>query len=654
MGASHTKQPIAVLASPSTTPPPRKRVHVPQLDGLRGIAVAAILLFHLGVHPFRTGFLGVDVFFVISGFLITSLLLSEADRTGRISLGRFWARRIRRLLPALVVFLLVVAAVGALVGTVSERRSLRGDLLATTTYVANWHLIGTSNYFVDVGIDSPLEHTWSLAIEEQFYLIWPLVIAGALVWLRVRRRTLVIVATAGAIISVALLFARWQTGSVERAYMGTDARVFEPLIGALGAIVVTSVWARRTLPRHARWITPVSAGLVALGLATISAEGPGYFTWGALALSLATVTLIAVVWTTPDAGAVGRGLSWTPLVWIGTISYGIYLWHWPVYLWLGVREPNATVTRRVGAILATIAIAAVSYMVIERPIRQGSRRASGSRMNEWLSRPRNVLIAMPCALAFVACASLRATTVPPVSDAALVIMMTGDSVPKQIIPALEAATESRDWRFVDATAGGCPVTGEEPVDPTGFGWTTVYDCRDTVVSTQQQLLTDTDPQIVLWWDRPSISNFRAADDSVVMAGSDRFWQMRAQGLKDGVERLSANGAIVILMATEPPGVNLASSEWAQFQIDHYGDITSRWDDMLRAFAKAHPANTLFVDVRPIVCPTIAAPCDDMVGGIRARHDGQHYEKPGSSIPMPTIVAALQRAGEMAGEEASAT
>ena len=648
MGTTHGGSTLAVVDVPRVEPPRPRRTHVPQLDGLRGIAVAAILLFHLGAHAFRTGFLGVDVFFVISGFLITSLLLVEIERHGRISLGGFWARRIRRLLPALVVFLLVVAAVGAFIGTVSEKRALRGDLLSTTAYVANWHLIGTSNYFVDTGIDSPLEHTWSLAIEEQFYLVWPLVIAGMLVWLHARRRTLVLVTIVAATVSAALLFARWDAASVERAYMGTDARVFEPLIGALGAIAVTTLWARRHVPRHARWLAPLAAALVALGLGTISAEGSGYFTWGALALSLVTVVLIATVWTATDAGPVGRGLAWAPLVWIGTISYGIYLWHWPVYLWLGAREPHASALRRAVAIVVTIAIAAASYHLVERPIRRGGARGSGGNLQRWLARPRNVLLAMPLALGFVACASLQATTVPAVTDATLVIMMTGDSVPKQIIPALEDATESRDWRFIDATAGGCPVTGEEPVDPNGVGWTTVYDCRDSVVATQDRLLGETDPQIVLWWDRPSISNFLAADDSIVLAGSDRFWALRTQALDDSVRRLSANGAVVVLMATEPPGVNLAPSDWAQFQIDHYRDITVRWDDMLRAYAKTHAETTLFVDVSPIVCPIVTAPCDDMVDGVRARHDGQHYERPGSSIPLPTIIAALERADRMEG------
>ena len=152
--------------------------HVRALDGMRAIAVLLVIAFHVRLPGFRAGFVGVDIFFVLSGFLITSLLLEEIRRTGRVSLSAFWARRARRLLPALVLVLLTVGVVTALTATYTERASMRGDLLATTGYVANWHFVQTSTYFADIGVDSPLEHTWSLAIEEQFYLLWPLLVFG--------------------------------------------------------------------------------------------------------------------------------------------------------------------------------------------------------------------------------------------------------------------------------------------------------------------------------------------------------------------------------------------------------------------------------------------------------------------------------------------
>ena len=151
--------------------------HVRAVDGMRAVAVVMVVLFHLGVPGMSAGYLGVDVFFVLSGFLITSVLISEMDRHSRIQLLAFWSRRIRRLLPALAVLLLVVAVHTALTATFIERASIRGDLLAASAYVANWRFIATSSYFAYTGVESPIQHTWTLAVEEQFYLVWPLALA---------------------------------------------------------------------------------------------------------------------------------------------------------------------------------------------------------------------------------------------------------------------------------------------------------------------------------------------------------------------------------------------------------------------------------------------------------------------------------------------
>jgi peptidoglycan/LPS O-acetylase OafA/YrhL len=251
--------PERVSAAAGSGAPPDAR-HVRALDGMRAVGVVLVLLFHLRVPGFSAGFLGVDVFFVLSGFLITTLLLTEFEKTGRISLPEFWARRARRLLPALLVLLLVVAAVVWAEGTFTERTSIRGDLLATTGYVANWHLIQTSSYFADIGVDSPLEHTWSLAIEEQFYLLWPLLVLGLAAIGRRPRLAVGAVAIAGSAISIGLLWLLWSPESVERAYMGTDSRIFEPLIGAAGAALVAT-------PGFRAWLTRAGGTIFGLGVA---------------------------------------------------------------------------------------------------------------------------------------------------------------------------------------------------------------------------------------------------------------------------------------------------------------------------------------------------------------------------------------------------
>ena len=265
---------------------------------MRAVAVTLVLLFHLGVPGFGGGFVGVDVFFVLSGFLITSLLLAEMQKADRISLsgsgcgGPGGCCRPR-------VLLLVVAAVAALGSTFTEKASLRGDLLSTAAYAANWHFISTSSYFSSTGFPSPLQHTWSLAIEEQFYVAWPLVLAaiGALAATWGRRRSLVAaVGGIAAVASAAALLLLWSPGHVERAYMGTDTRIFEPLLGALGAVAVTTGRGRAFLARRATAVTTAGVVLLAAGVGLVASDERVYPYGGALLVALASLLLIAPLW----------------------------------------------------------------------------------------------------------------------------------------------------------------------------------------------------------------------------------------------------------------------------------------------------------------------------------------------------------------------
>ncbi|MFZ0971766.1 MAG: acyltransferase [Solirubrobacteraceae bacterium] len=225
--------------------------HYGALDGLRGVAVAAVLLYHGGVSWAHGGFLGVEVFFVLSGFLITSLLLAESTRKTTIGLGAFWARRARRLLPALFCLVAVIGLYYAVAGSAQAIPGLKGDGISALTYWSNWHQIAAgSSYFAATGPVSPLEHTWSLAIEEQFYVVWPILVLGVL-WLarrranRSSRRPLLVlfgVTIAGAIASVvdtAILFDGGR--NLDRVYYGTDTRASGLLIGAALAIGL-AVW----------------------------------------------------------------------------------------------------------------------------------------------------------------------------------------------------------------------------------------------------------------------------------------------------------------------------------------------------------------------------------------------------------------------------
>jgi peptidoglycan/LPS O-acetylase OafA/YrhL len=338
--------------------------HRPGLDGLRGLAVIAVVAFHLGL--LRGGFLGVDVFFTLSGYLITRLVAAETAR-GEFTLGRFWQRRLRRLLPALVV----VVGVVALIVTLDPRsRALVGDVrtdaLASLTYLANWHeIFGGTGYFERLAAD-PLGHTWSLAVEEQFYLLWP-----PLLWWALRRggaRRAAAVAGAGAAMSagwMAIVAAQW---GPDRAYFGTDTRLGAVMVGAVAALLVPE----GVSSRRGQWTG--AAALITLGCATALAVGsnPWLYRGGFALVALLSVFATAVA---AGEGPVARGLSNPLLRWFGTRSYGIYLWHVPVIALVSTARTAVTgAPLRILQVALSLGLAEASYRWLEQPIRNRSLR----------------------------------------------------------------------------------------------------------------------------------------------------------------------------------------------------------------------------------------------------------------------------------------
>jgi peptidoglycan/LPS O-acetylase OafA/YrhL len=355
-------------------------VHRPALDGLRAVAVLLVMAFHAGVPWAQGGYLGVELFFVLSGYLITSLLVGDVSAQGRLQLGRFWERRARRLLPALFVVVIVVAIDQALGGASRAVPGFGGDGLSTLFYVANWHEIWAGNgYFAQMALVSPLQHTWSLAIEEQFYLIWPLVVLGVLRVARERARAvLLVVASAGAIASAVAMALLYRGGAgLDRVYYGTDTRAQGILVGAALALALAGRRAATQEGSRARGpllavIGVAGAAGVAITTATVGAEPGWLFRGGFLAFDVAAAAMIrAASSRTATFSPVRELLSLAPLRAVGLISYGLYLWHFPLFLWLtvsstGVGGWELLVTR----FAATFAVSIVSYFVIEQPIRR--------------------------------------------------------------------------------------------------------------------------------------------------------------------------------------------------------------------------------------------------------------------------------------------
>ncbi|MFI5958021.1 acyltransferase family protein [Cryptosporangium sp. NPDC051539] len=344
----------------------------PGLDGIRALSLIAILLYHGGVETFEGGFVGVDVFFVLSGYLITSLLLVEHDRTGTLHLKNFWIRRARRLLPALVVMVGAVLVLFPLLG-VEWPPSTRGDALAALFYVSNWWFVLRGESYAQAYEDpSPFQHTWTLAIEEQWYLLLPLVL---LVLFRtpLGRRALGWLLAVAALGSAAVMAAVQSSSDGSRAYYGTDTRLQALLVGAAAACLLASPVGRRivgsTIVAVLGW-----AALAGLLIAFVVADqtDPRMYQGGFLLVSVLSALVVAAVIgaqrMSPDVL-----LSWRPLVVLGVLSYGIYLWHWPVYLLLNpARTGIDGIALLVVRLAVTGLVSVVSFLVVERPLRIGA------------------------------------------------------------------------------------------------------------------------------------------------------------------------------------------------------------------------------------------------------------------------------------------
>jgi peptidoglycan/LPS O-acetylase OafA/YrhL len=358
--------------------------YMPGLDGLRAIAVLAVFVYHFhnGGGWLPGGFLGVDVFFVISGYLITSLLLSEFRKEGRVDLVAFWLRRARRLLPAVGVLIAVVMVAGAFfdLGQIS---TLRGQALASMAYVTNWDLIFShQSYFEQFARPSLFRHLWSLAVEEQFYLLWPLVFAACMT--RFGHHRLVVGVIAGAVASSLLMAILFDPENPNRVFYGTDTRATPLLMG----VALAFFWHPEMLKAKTGKLAPVALDIVgAVGLAmvvitfmTVHDYDIGLYHGGFLLLSLWTALLIAAL--AHPAASIGRMVGNPGMRWLGLRSYSFYLWHWPV---LELTRPGIDVPLH-GPVLfalqlgATLALADLSYRYVEQPF----RRSTSWQRPDWL------------------------------------------------------------------------------------------------------------------------------------------------------------------------------------------------------------------------------------------------------------------------------
>jgi peptidoglycan/LPS O-acetylase OafA/YrhL len=442
--------------------------HEPALDGLRGAAIAAVLLFHAG-HV-RGGYLGVDLFFTLSGFLITSLLLAEITSTGGIRLGAFWARRARRLLPALAVLLIAVALYAHFVAATNELDRIRWDGIWTMLYAANWReVFGHADYWAMFSAPSPLQHTWSLAIEEQFYLVWPLVMLVVARRARDVARTTAIVAATLAVVGSAWLILSYNPADPSRSYYGTDTRIAAIAFGALLAALVAwhggraiSVGVQRSIQVFG-W---AGAATILVMWKTLDGTSDLLYRGGLTVAAISATCVIAAVITRRD-GLLARGLSFGPLRALGLISYGAYLYHWPIFVYFDEARTHATGWALTAVRIAlTLVAASLSYVFVEQPILRGDFARRARSMTGFVATVVGAAVAValvastagarpiidPAALDDTATATAAAHRAPPGTHR---LMLAGSSIAAELAGPLRATPFAGQMIVLNRAVVGC-------------------------------------------------------------------------------------------------------------------------------------------------------------------------------------------------------
>jgi peptidoglycan/LPS O-acetylase OafA/YrhL len=636
----------------------------PALDGLRAVAVAAVVVYHLDADWAVGGYLGVDAFFVLSGFLISSLLLHEFGSERRIDLRAFWVRRARRLLPAMLLVVAGVALWAAAAVPSDELDRLRGDSLATLFYSANWRFVATGqSYFDLVAGSSPLEHMWSLAIEEQFYLVWPLVVLIALVVARGRATVLAAICVGGIGASITAMAWLYDGNDPSRAYFGTDSRAHALLIGALLAILLMRGHARahRVVLRGVQALG-VAGGLTVLAFMALVPDSSPWMYRGGFALFAVAVATVVAAAVAPGRSPVRALLALAPLVWVGRISYGIYLWHWPVQTALSESNTGLGGVRLDALrVAATVTLATVSFLVVEQPIRRGALR------------PRLARVAAPAAIGGVVLAVVVVTSaaVPPptylqhAADADRIdrqlllaseaspappstmprqpgllftpsrVLLVGDSTAASLLPGLEPEATRRGVAFFPGPIPGCGVISGTVLadDGTPIEW--AKGCADEVVQKQVDWVNRTQPDLVIWYSSWETAD-RLVDGQIVRFGTEAGNAVLMRLIDEAVSRLTATGARVVFPTVPPPVATPTFGEPTERQISDVAELNS----LLGTYAATHANRAFVVDLAGIVCPG-GHPCPSSVDGVVLRpKDGRHFHEGGPAWVASRLLDAV--------------
>ncbi|WP_101952177.1 acyltransferase family protein [Mycobacterium sp. 3519A] len=636
------------------------RQAIPALDGIRAVAVALVLAEHGGIPGVSGGFLGVDVFFVLSGFLITSLLLDERARTGRIRLRDFWIRRARRLLPALIVMVMAVVAARRFFPS-EATTTLRDDAVAALFWAANWAFVAQkTDYFSQGSPPSPLQHTWSLGVEEQFYLLWPLLVLAVAAVFGARARWavcgLAVLGAAGSAAAAILM-----ASDVNRVYFGTDTRIEALMVGAAAAALLVRDWrvltAGGTLirTRYRRWAaTAVSiVGLAGLGALAHYATGSARDFSHGLLIAVAVAAVLVVAPVALDQGSpVAKALAWRPLVWLGAISYGVYLWHWPIFLAVNGERTGWSGWPLFGVrCAATVAVATASWWLLEQPIRR------------W----RPVFVPMlPLAGATAATAAVVTMTVLPVNvkpaepglssidSAALVsperpvevrspsgrvapgterVAVFGDSVAWTLMRYLPPTP---GLSFANYTTIGCGVARGGPYRYAGETLNQKPECDAWPQRWAQRINHDRPDVVLLIIGRWEVVD-RVNEGNWTHIGEDGYDAYLRGELQRALDILTSTGARLVV-TTEPYNRRGERPDGSLYPEDQPARA-DRWNKLLRSVIGNRP-NITVLDLNKKLGPN--GYYTNKVDGIKMRMDGVHPTPEAVKWLTPWLTDALKR------------
>ena len=663
--------------------------YLPALDGLRAIAVLMVVAYHLEFSWAAGGFLGVDVFFVISGYLITRLLLDEHADHGRIGMVNFWTRRFKRLVPAMVAMIAVTLLATRRWGLPEQWRSVRIDALSAIGYVANWRFVLDEQSYFEASLGpSPLRHTWSLAVEEQWYLLWPIAMIGLCVWIkrrpgeRERVARVVAIVGAAAVASAVLMAVLFDPSDPSRVYFGTDTRAQQLLVGAALAWLLHAAPRIGVVVSSSRLRVPFVVALALLLTVAVFAQDDSAWLYRGGLIVVSVLAAIVVLGTT--ATAARTGLAWlgaAPLVWIGRRSYGIYLWHWPVIIFIDPatggelgRWPLVTLT-----VVVTLALTELSHRLIERPVRRSTAPpvrtvvawsagalAVGLVGLVWLVPPTGRDLARSDA----SFPELDELSTPPVSLAQdrvtgpTTVPRTDSSITSSSSPSVESDSGTTQPRRLLLFGDSAAFTlAEQFESPAGANWDVQafaeFGCPitpgmtiDAGSSEPNSVDAECDGWVGLW---PEYARILQPDVVVVMIGawvvldhridgtdlrfpSDAWRDTVREAIDDAATAAATTGVPVVFLDVPCMGANPGTTGRAD------PERVTAVNELIREVAVERD-DVSVETLSSVICPNGNA--ELTIDGIPARYDGVHYTRPGAAVVWPWLLDELDR--ELDGE-----